>query len=165
MSQSVVKEQGLALNGQIYDLSPSTKSSYAAEGRVGFGRFVSLGTDKNTQCKLPAAAADISALKNKRGVALQSHANENLQDGLAPGYEDKKPVSIMELGKVYVEVEADVTPESDVYVRHTADGGLDQLGIFAPAAGVGLEQLGSARWVRSSEDVDGKKIAVLQLLG
>lgn len=164
MSQTVVKEQGLALNGQIYDLSVSVKSSKAAEGRVLFGRFVSRGTDAELQCLHPATAANITSLKEKLGVALQSHANENLQDGLAPGYEDKKPVSIMEKGKVYVEVEAAVTPASDVYVRHAVDGGLDQLGIFAPAAGTGLAQLANARWESSSVDVDGKLIAVLNLL-
>ena len=132
MSQTVVQEQGLALNGQIYDLSGNVKSSKAAEGRVLFGRFVARGTDGENQCLLPSAATNITSLKEKLGVALQSHANENLQDGLEPGYEDKKPVSIMEKGKVYVEVEADVDVSDDVYVRYAADSSLDQLGIFAP---------------------------------
>lgn len=164
MSQTAVNEQGLALNGQKYGLGPDLVLSYAAEGRVGFGRFCSLGTDKDLQCKHPALAADITDVKAKRGVALQSHAEENAQDGLIPGYEDKKPVSVMARGEVYVEVEADVDPTDDVYVRHAVDASLDQLGIFAPAAGTGLAQLANARWLRSSEDVDGKKIAVLQLL-
>ena len=162
--QTAVNEQGLALNGQIYDLSVSVKSSKAAEGRVVFGRFLARGTDGDLQCKLPAAAGDITGLKAKLGVAIHSHANENLQDGLEAGIEDKKPVSIMEKGKIYVEVEADVTPADDVYVRHAVDGGLDQLGIFAPATGTGLAQLANARWEKSSETVDGKKIAVLNLL-
>lgn len=165
MSQTVVEEQGIALVGQKYALSKAENVlSYAAEGRVPFGRAVSLGTDKDLQCKLPAAAGDITSIKAFRGVALQSHAMENLADGLEPGYEDKRSVSVMSKGMVYVEVEADVTADSDVYVRHTADGGLDQIGIFAPAAGVGLAQLSNARWLRSSELSDGKKIAVLELL-
>jgi len=165
MSQTQVQEQGLALSGQKYDLSPDTVSSYAAEGRVGFGRYASLGTDKDLQCKLPSSAADITSLTAKRGVALQSHAMENIQDGLEPGYEDKRPASIMELGKVFVEVEDDVVATDNVFVRHAADGGLDQLGIFAPAAGTGLAQLANARYIRGSELVNGKKIAVVQLLG
>lgn len=165
MSQTIVKEQGLALNGQIYDLSSSIKSSKAAEGRVLFGRFVVRGTDKGLQCKLPGAALDITSLKAKLGVALQSHANENLQDGLAPGYEDKKPVSIMEKGKVYVEVEEAVTPDSDVFVRFVAGAGGDQLGIFRTDADTAsAAQLANARWESSSVDVDGKLIAVLNLL-
>lgn len=164
MSQSVVEEQGLALNGQIYDLSTSIKSSKAAEGRVPFGRFVSRGSDKEQQCLLPALAASITDLKEKLGVSVQSHANENLQDGLEPGYEDKKPVSIMEKGKIYVEVEADVSMGDDVYVRHAADAALDQLGIFAPATGTGLAQLANARWESASVLSDGKKLAILNLL-
>jgi hypothetical protein len=162
MSQTQVQEQGIALVGQKYDLSPDTVSSYAAEGRVPFGRYAVLGTDKNLQCKLPAAGELTLALK--RGVALQSHAMENIQDGLLPGYEDKRPVSIIELGKVYVECEESVSVSDEVLVRTEADGGNDQLGIFAKTAGTGLEVLENARFVRDSELVNGKNIAVIQLM-
>jgi len=165
MSQTTVKEQGVALVGQKYALLKAENVlTLAAEGRVGFGRFVALGTNKELQGKLPGAAGDITSIKAKRGVALQSHAMENAQDGLAPGYLDKTPMSVMSKGAVYVEVEADVDPTDDVFVRHAADGGLDQLGIFAPATGVGLAQLADARWLTASQTVDGKKIAVLELL-
>jgi hypothetical protein len=164
MSQTSVQEQGLALNGQKYGLARDVVLSYVAEEKIGFGRFCSLGTDKDQEVKLPSVATDINALKNKRGIALQSHARESIQDGSIPSYQVKEMVSVMTKGMVYVEVEADVTPSSDVYVRHAADGGLDQLGIMAPAAGTGLEQLNNARFLRSSELVDGKKIAVLELL-
>jgi hypothetical protein len=162
MSQTQVQEQGLALSGQKYDLSPDTVSSYAAEGRVGFGRYAVLGTDKNLQCKLPAAGE--LTLLAKRGVALQSHAMENIADGLAPGYEDKRPVSIMELGKVFVECEDAVSVDEAVLVRTAVDGGNDQLGIFHGTAGTGLEALPNARFVRASELVNGKHIAVVQLM-
>lgn len=162
MSQTIVQEQGLALSGQKYDLSPDTVSSYAAEGRIGFGRYAVLGTDKDLQCKLPAAGE--LTLLLKRGVALQSHAMENIADGLAPGYEDKRPVSIMELGKVFVECEEAVVATDAVLVRTAVDGGNDQLGIFAATAGTGLEALPNARFVRGSELVNGKHIAVIQLM-
>lgn len=163
--QTNYNEQGLALNGQKYALLKAENVlSYAAEERIGFGRFTALGTDKELQVILPAAATDITALKAKRGVALQSHANENKQDGLIPGYEITKPASIMTKGAVYVEVEADVDPTDDVYVRHAVDAALDQLGIFAPAAGTGLAALANARWLKASELVGTKKIAVLELL-
>ena len=161
MSQTQVQEQGLALNGQKYDLSPDTVSSYAAEGRVGFGRYAVLGTDKNLQCKLPAPGELTLILK--RGVALQSHAMENIQDGLEPGYEDKRPVSVMELGKVFVECEEAVLVTSTVLVRTAVDAALDQIGIFHGTAGTGLEPLPNARFVRASELVNGKHIAVVQL--
>lgn len=117
MSQTQVQEQGIALNGQKYDLSPSTVSSYAAEERVPFGRHVSLGTDKDLQGKLPSLSTDITG-KGSRGVALHTHALENPQDGLEPGYDVSRPMSVMEKGKVFVEVEEAVTPLSSVYVRH-----------------------------------------------
>lgn len=164
MSQTQVKEQGLALIGQKYDIAPDTVLSYAAEGRVPFGRYVSLGTDKNLQAKLPAVAGDVTDVKAGRGVALQQHSIENLQDGLAPGYMDKHPMSVMSKGHVFVETEAAVGPLSAVYVRAAVDGGNDQLGIFAGAAGTGLELLPNARYLKSSQLVDGKHVAVLELM-
>jgi len=162
MSQTLVKEQGLALVGQKYGISPDTVSSYAAEERMPFGRYAVVGTDANLQCKLPAPGE--LTLVAKRGVVLQSHAMENLQDGLAPGYDAKKSVSIMELGKVYVECEAAVLTGEAVLVRTAIDGGNDQLGIFHGTAGAGLEALAGARFIKDSVLVDGKHIAVVQLI-
>jgi hypothetical protein len=118
MSQTAVNEQGLALVGQKYSLVKDQVLSYAAEGRVPFGRLVCLGTDKDKQVKLPALSGDVTGLKAKRGVALQQHSLENAQDGLAPGYPDKHPVSVMSKGAVYVEVEEAVDAGDDVYVRY-----------------------------------------------
>jgi hypothetical protein len=164
MSQTSVDEQSTALIGQKGNLVPDKVLSYAAEGRVGFGRFTSLGTDLEKQVKLPVLATDITSIKSKRGVALQSHGIENQNNSLDAGYEDKDTVSVIAEGHVYVEVEADVLVSSDVYVRHAVDVALDQLGIFAPAAGTGLAQLANARWLAASETIDGKKVALLELL-
>ena len=123
MSQTAVQEQGLALVGQKYALLKDSVLSYAAEGRVPFSRFVALGTDKDLQALLPVSAGDITSIKAGRGVALQTHALESVKDGLAPGYEDKHPMSVMEKGGVFVEVEEDVTPLSDVYVRFADTAG------------------------------------------
>lgn len=117
MSQTSVNEQGIALNGQKYALLKDKVLSFAAEERVPFGRYVSTGTDADLQGKLPAASGDITSIKKGRGVALQQHSLENKQDGLAPGYPAKHPMSVLSEGGVYVEVEEDVTPDSDVYVR------------------------------------------------
>ena len=165
MSQSSVVEQGVALPGMKYSLDKAERIlSYAAEGRLFFGRFASLGTDKELQAKVPAAAADITDLKLKRGVVLQEHTVENKADGLEPGAEDKRPANIMTKGMVHVVCEADVVVGDDVYVRHTADGGLDLLGAFAPATGTGLALLADARWHKDSQLVDGRRLAVLELL-
>lgn len=172
MSQTSYDEQGAALNGQKYDLSNDVVSSYAAEERIPFGCFVSLGTDKDEQVKLPALAADITDVKAKRGVCVHDHSNENVQDGLAPGVEAKKPVNVMQKGRVWVEVEQAVSPSDPVYVRFANDGGgagaTDQKGIFrkdaddSVAAAAAL--LSDARWYKSSQTVDGKLLAVLELL-
>jgi len=162
--QSAVNEQSSALIGLKGNLSLSKVMSYAAEGAIKIGRFCSLGTDKEAQVLIPAAAGSITSIFAKRGVALHSHARENAQDGLDPQYADKETVSVMTKGDVYVEVEADVDPTDEVWVRHTVDSSLDQLGIFAPATGTGLSQLADARWLRVSETIDGKKVALLELL-
>lgn len=162
--QTAVKEQDNFRLGQKYGLGRDTVMSYAAEEKIIFGRFTALGTDKEVQVKLPAAATDVTALKAKRGVALHTHAMENPANGEAPSYMAKHPVSVMTFGKVVVEVEDDVTPDSDVYVRHAVDAALDQLGIFAPAAGTGLAALANARFLTNSVTVEGRKLAVLELL-
>ena len=166
MSQSAVNEQGRALIGMKANLGPDFVSSYAAEGVVKIGRFVSLGTDKEEQVLVPALAADITSLLAKRGIALQSHARENAQDGLDAQYEDKATVSVMEKGMVYVEVEEAVTPASDVFVRF-ANGTLggNEKGIFRTDADTAsAAALANARFRSASESIDGKLVALLELL-
>ena len=170
MSQTSVSEQVAALNGMKYALLKAENVlSYAAEGRVYFGRFLAVGTDKDLQGKVPSAAGDITSIKLGRGVVLQSHANENVADGLDAGIEDKKPASVMSKGGVYVEVEDDVTVDSDVYVRFDdtagGTGGTTKKGIFRSDADTATAALlPNARWIKSSELMDGKKIAVLELM-
>jgi len=165
MSQTAVNEQGSARIGQLYDLSMRAVLSYAAEGAVKISRFVSLGTDKEKQVLVPALAASITGLKAKRGVALHSHARENASDGLDPQYADKETVSVMTKGRVYVEVEEAVTPDSDVFVRFAAGAGGDQLGIFRTDADTAsAAALADARFITASETIDGKLVAVLELL-
>ena len=166
MSQESYGEQSRAIVGMKADLGRDFVSSYAAEGAIKYGRFCSLGTDKEEQVILPVLAADITSIKSKRGVALQSHARENVQDGLDPQYADKETVSVLEEGGVYVEVEEAVTADSDVYVRF-ADGTLggNEKGIFrtdADTASAAL--LANARFRKASETIDGKLVALLELL-
>ena len=116
MSQTNYDEQKRALDGMKGNIGPDTVVSYAAEGVIGFGRFVALGTDKEKQVILPAASADILSLKSKRGVALQSHANENPRNGLEPRYLDKATVSVLTKGFVYVKVEDNIAIADDVFV-------------------------------------------------
>ena len=116
--QTAVNEQGIARVGQKYALLRSLVLSYAAEAAVPFGRFCSLGTDKDLQAKLPSLATDITSLKAKRGAALHSHAIESVADGLEPGYLATSVMSLITKGGIFVETEEVVTPESDVFVRY-----------------------------------------------
>jgi len=117
MSQTSVNDQGIARVGQKYALLLDRVLSYAAESAVPFGRFCSLGTDKDLQAKLPSLATDITSIKAKRGAAIHSHAMESVNDGLEPGYLAKSIMSLMVKGGIFVETEEVVTAESDVYVR------------------------------------------------
>lgn len=165
MSQNSIDEQSRALVGMKADLGRDFVSSYAAEGAIKIGRFVSLGTDKEEQVLVPALAADITDIKAKRGVALHSHAMESVKDGLDPQYADKATVSVMEEGGVYVEVEEAVTPASDVFVRFAAGGGGTELGIFRTDADTATAAaLAGARFRKASETIDGKLVALLELL-
>jgi len=158
MSQANYDEQGKALDGMLGDIGPNYKRSGAAEGRVPFGRFVTKGTDKEQQVRLPALAVEVTSLKNKRGVALQDHGNENKVDGLEPGYVDKKTVSFLSRGTVYVKVEDAVDTDDDVYVNwQNGDEGLFR----SDAGGGDAAQLADAKWL---EGAAAGGFALLELL-
>jgi len=65
-------------------------------------------------------------------------------------YVDGDSVSVLTTGGIWVYSEAGVQDGSSVYVRTAANGGLTQLGAFAPAAGTGLTLVPGARFVRNS---------------
>ena len=158
MSQTNYDEQERAFDGLKGNIGPDTVMSYAAEGVIEFGRFTALGTDKEKQVILPAAALDITDLTRKRGVALQSHANENPKNGLAPRYLDKATVSVLTKGPVYVKVEDAVTPLSDVFVRfQNGNEGLFR----SDADTANAAQLANARWL---EGAGAGEFALLELL-
>lgn len=160
MSQTAYNQQTEGLDGQKSEIGPSTVRSYAAEGAAGieFGRFVSLGTDKEEQVILPGLAADITSIKSKRGVALKVHTKESPNDGNAPKYKEKETVSVMVKGAVYVKVEDAVDPTDDVYVNwQNGDEGLFRSDTAAGDAA----QLADARWIKGA---DAGGFALLELL-
>lgn len=160
MSQTAYNQQSKALDGMKANLVPDRVLSYAAEGANGieFGRFTSLGTDKEKQVILPGAATDITGLKAKRGVALKVHTKESLPDGNAPKYKEKETVSVMTKGTVYVKVEDAIDPTDDVFVRF--QGGDE--GLFRSDADTAdAAQLADARWL---EGAGAGGFALLELL-
>lgn len=96
------------------------------------------------------------------GVALRQLFKRTISNGSLyslPGmlgvtgtadYVDGDSVPVLTTGGVWVYSEAAVQDGSPVYVRVSANGGLTQLGAFAPAAGAGLVLVPNARFVRNS---------------
>jgi hypothetical protein len=160
MSQTSVAEQAAAFEGQIADSAFGDVVSRLAEGAVPFGKFVCLGTNKDTQCKLPAAAADITDVKKRLGVSVRSHAIESAPAVALPTYPDKAEVSVLKKRRIYVKVEQAVVATDDVYVRFVAGG--NGLGSFGNTAGAGPDRalLADARYVKAA---GANEMAILEL--
>lgn len=147
MSQTVVAEQAAAFAGMKADAGNDDVLSRAGEGAIPFGKLVSLGTLKDSQAKLPAAAGDVTDVKKVLGVSLQSHAMEQNGAGAAT-YDDKDMVSIMHKGRCYVKVQEAVSPTDTVAVRHVAGG--DGLGSFQKTADANHALLAGARYLSTA---------------
>ena len=85
-----------------------TVESFAAEGEVKPGTFVTRGTDKNKQVKAISGASDVPV-----GIAVHTHHE--------PGtvYSDGATVPVIVNGEVYVEVSGAVTAGGAVYIDAT----------------------------------------------
>lgn len=130
---------------------------------INFGRAVvesGEARDGERLCKL----IDTSTVSSILGIAHYSAQQEKprptgLFDETEAFYPGGSAVNILRSGMIYVETEGDVAVGDPVYVRHAADGALDQLGIFAGASGTGLAQISNARWKQGTRD----GVAVLQV--
>ena len=85
-----------------------TVESFAAEGEVQPGTFVTRGTDKDKQVKAISSASDIPV-----GIAVHTHHE--------PGtvYSDGATVPVIVNGEVYVEVSGAVTAGESVHIDAT----------------------------------------------
>ena len=85
-----------------------TVESFAAEGEVKPGTFVTHGADKNNQVKAISSASDVPV-----GIAVHTHHE--------PGtvYADGATVPVIVNGEVYVEVSGAVTAGGVVYIDAT----------------------------------------------
>ena len=137
--------------------NPSTSETKVSVGKSYFGRAVvpDLGSGDD-HIKHPDAAG-----QGVTGVVEASHSMVSNEDADDPNYAVQEAVMVKNKGRIWVAIEADVDVGDDVYFRHTADASLDKLGIFAPAAGTGLEQLTNARWIKGGTAAQG--IALLEL--
>ena len=127
--------------GAGFGINTTNSIESAQTGEVPFGRAVARRAgDQHDIARLPTQPSDVFV-----GISVATGARE-----LALGVKRQGLISTMERGEVWIECESPVTPESQVYYRHTASGSLNQFGIFAGSSGAGLTQLSFARFKENS---------------
>lgn len=160
MSQlTYTEEQGLAIIGAKYDLTPDSVSSYENEEVVAidFGVGVLQGT-ADRQALLPAGNID-----NLVGLVVHSHDFENRTLAADEGVAVDEMMNVANKGRFWVEPEVDVAPGDPVFLRHTVNGQLTP-GHWRNDADTAnaLEVTSGARWFTSGGPTSGN-LAVLEL--
>lgn len=117
---------------------------------IPFGILVSLNDNQGEGLiHPPQAAGDVTTLL--LGIALHTHAIENVLTGAETGYTAGSAVSVLRKGRVYVSVENAVVQNGAVYARHTASGVNTQLGAFRSDADTANASLvPGARFVKAA---------------
>lgn len=106
----------VGVEGELADARQSTIVSRLADGDIRFGRFVALGTDADTQCRVVQNANDVFGARNHIGFSVATNAKEQKADGTVQ-YDDGDAVSILKNGAILVRSETAMTPTSDVFIR------------------------------------------------
>ena len=135
--------QAAAFNGMLADLSDNDIISRAAEGAVGIGRTVRLGTNPEKQVAQSSTAVGQGALVV--GFALHDHAREQSSAGLVQ-FADKETVNVFKRGRMWIETQ-DAVVAGTVANLHLATGKLTDA-----AVGAGIEAIAqlSVRFVTST---------------
>jgi len=109
----------VGVEGELADARQSTIVSRLAEGNVRFGRFVALGSNPDTQCRVVQTGTDVWGAKNHIGFSVATNAKEQKADGTVQ-YDDGEAVSIIKNGAILIKSETAMTPTSDVFIRFQA---------------------------------------------
>jgi len=129
MSQTSVDiNQPVAVNGLLADASgqPKTVNTFNNPAvEIPFGRMVAKISADDNGVDLPTDAGDLLV-----GIALRDYTVAEGDATAENAYKINSAVAVLRRGQVYVEVDEAVTPDDNVFVRHTANGGLDKLGVF-----------------------------------
>lgn len=120
-----------AVEGLIADLRISVIESRAAEGNVGFGRAVVVGSDKEVQAQLPVSSGD-----SLLGITALDQAVEQASADVTPGnikagdayYRDGSEVNVMRRGQIWAYVRQDVFVGDPVYFIYS--GTDSEIGYF-----------------------------------
>lgn len=150
MSQtSYSLNQPIAVKGLLAEAAGSAmkKVTYSNPAdEITFGRAVAKVSADENGCELPdSSGADIV------GISVRDTVVEKDEASIPDAYPVDSAVCVLRRGRIYVEVEEDVTPDDDVYVRYSANGGNTQLGIFrTDADGSHALQITKARYMTSA---------------
>lgn len=90
---------------------------------VPFGRIVAKDSGVENGCELPAGGSAVLL-----GGAVRDLRVEDGSASTDNTYAAKSSVPVMMKGRMWVEIDQNVTTDSAVYVRHTANGGNTKLG-------------------------------------
>lgn len=134
--------------GTGFAVTPTTPA--ANSSAIAFGlAVVRETTDKENVARLPSANT-----QKFLGITLHNHKSQkyNSQTGeYVAEYRATEPMSVVQLGSIWVPVESAVTLNSEVYVRFQASGNFTKIGGFSGTAGTGLVELEGARWEHGGE--------------
>ena len=121
------QDMAAAQEGLLAEIGPNRVISRTNGDAVDIppGRCVVRVSD--TTVKLPAAAADL-ALTKVKGISVFA------QDQEGTNVKPKGTFNVLRNGYAWVKVEEAVTEGDPVFVRHTVNGGNDQLGAFRKSA-------------------------------
>jgi hypothetical protein len=130
----------------------ASTATAANSSPIEFGRaVVRETTDKENVARLPS-----SATQKFLGITLHNHKTQKYSSETGEykaNYRHTEPMSVVQLGSVWVPVESEVTINSEVYVRFQASGGNSQIGGFSGTAGAGLVKLAGARWEHGGSEI------------
>lgn len=120
-----------------------TVESFAAEGEVQPGTFVTRGTDKNNQVKAIRSTSDVPV-----GIAVHTHHE--------PGtvYSDGATVPVIVNGEVYVEVSGAVTAGEPVKI--------DATGKIGGATLANSVEVTNARFMESAADGEIARVRIVK---
>lgn len=122
----------ISRGGQLNDSGFTDKISVPCALAIPYGTMV-VRDSADISGKAPAAASDITTISNMMGVALAPGAIESDPNVVGSKYPAKSVVPCLRKGRVWVQVEEDVTVASVVYVRYAAGG--NGVGCFGDSAG------------------------------
>jgi hypothetical protein len=139
-------EADVAFPGMLVDTDAASRSSISRANEetsaVGYGLGVALGTDPEVQFELPAATAFEFG-----GVLVHSHAREDVE---AVGPVEGELAELLRKGRIWVVAEEAVTTADNVFLRHTANGGLLPGGWRTDADTARADQIAQARWLTAA---------------